>query len=340
MLNKNFWKNKRVLLTGHNGFKGSWMTMILKILGAKIYGYSLKEKMNLKNEKIFNLKSQLSGFKYGDVRDEKKFHNYIMTVSPQIVIHMAAQPLVIDSFKDPKFNFETNINGILNLLLSQKKMKKKFFLLVVTSDKCYLNSNNKILNENSPLGGEDPYSASKACAEIVSNSFRESFKLPIISARAGNVIGGGDWNNNRLLPDLMRAIFENKIFKFRNPNQSRPWQHVIDLNIGYLKLIQLSYSKVIALNSWNLGPKKSYKNSFIVNFIKKKYPLKIKKIYNNEYNEKKNINLDTTKAKKIKIINNLSIQEALSCTIDWYENYYSKKTSNKSFSYMQIKKYL
>jgi CDP-glucose 4,6-dehydratase len=340
MIKKNFWKNKKVLLTGHNGFKGSWMTMILKILGAKVYGYSLKNKMNLKNEKIFELRSQLSGFIYGNIKDEKKLHKYIKAVSPEIIIHMAAQSLVIDSYKKPKFNFETNINGVLNLLLLQKKLKKKFIILVVTSDKCYLNDGNNDLKENSPLGGEDPYSASKACAEILSNSFRKSFNLPIITARAGNVVGGGDWNTNRLMPDLMRAVFEKKMFLFRNPNQSRPWQHVIDLNINYLKLIYATYLKHIPYDSWNLGPNKSYKNSFVVDFVKKRNFLEIKKIHKNLFNEKKRINLNVAKAKKIKIINNLSITKTLISTIEWYDNFYSKKISNKKFSHLQIKKYL
>tara|TARA_A100001015_G_scaffold271346_1_gene324838 strand:- start:2128 stop:3150 length:1023 start_codon:yes stop_codon:yes gene_type:complete len=340
MLNKNFWKNKKVLLTGHNGFKGSWMTMILKNLGAKVYGYSLKDKMNLKNEKIFELRSQLSGFVYGNIKDEKKLNNYVKAVSPQIVIHMAAQSLVIDSYANPKFNFETNINGVLNLLLLQKKLRKKFIILVVTSDKCYLNNGNDELKENSPLGGDDPYSASKACAEILSNSFRKSFNLPIITARAGNVIGGGDWNTNRLMPDLMKAVFENKKFLFRNPNQSRPWQHVIDLNISYLKLIYSTYLNDIPPDSWNLGPDKSYKNSFVVNFVKKRNFLRVKKLDKNIFNEKKRINLNVSKAKKIKIKNHLSIKETLNSTIEWYSNYYSKKINNKKFSYLQINKYL
>lgn len=339
MLKKSFWKNKKILITGYNGFKGSWMTMILYLLGAKVYGYSLNNKTNKKNEKVFDLKKQVAGYAYGDVRDEKKLNIYLNQVSPDIVIHMAAQSLVINSFKDPKFNFETNVGGLMNLLLILKKFKKKFFLLVVTSDKCYLNNNKKKLDEDAPLGGDDPYSASKACAEIMSYSFKKSFNLPIITARAGNVIGGGDWSKNRLLPDLMKSIFENKVFTFRNPNQSRPWQHVIDLNINYLKLIYLTLSQKLELGSWNIGPIKSFKNKFIINHIQKRCALKIKIINKNTYKEKQQINLNINKAKRAKIKNNLSIFETLNSTLDWYDNYYSK-TDMKQFSHNQIKKYL
>ena len=339
MIKQNFWKNKKILITGHNGFKGSWMTMILYLLGAKVYGFSLDTQINRKNEKIFGLKKQLVGYTYGDVRNEKKLHSYLKKISPNIVIHMAAQPLVIDSFKDPKFNYETNINGLMNLLLILKKFKDKFFLLVVTSDKCYLNNNKKKLDENAPLGGDDPYSASKACVEIISYSFKKSFNLPIITARAGNVIGGGDWSQNRLVPDLMKSTFENKTFIFRNPNQSRPWQQVIDLNINYLNLIYLTINKKIEQSSWNLGPSKSFKNNFIVKYVKKKFGLKVKTKKRNTYKEKQQINLNIYKAKKAGIKNNFSIFETLDTTFDWYENYYQKKDMKK-FSHYQIEKYL
>ena len=339
MIEQNFWKNKKILITGHNGFKGSWMTMILYLLGAKVYGYSLDTQMNRKNEKIFRLKKQLAGYTYGDIRNEKKLYDYIKKISPNVVIHMAAQSLVINSFKDIKFNYETNINGLMNLLLILKKFKKKFFLLVVTSDKCYLNNNKKKLDENAPLGGDDPYSASKACAEIISYSFKKSFDLPIITVRAGNVIGGGDWNQDRLVPDIMKSIFENKTFTFRNPNQSRPWQQVIDLNINYLKLINLTMNKKIDLSSWNLGPSKSFKNNVIVNYIRKEFDLKIKIKNKNTFKEKQQINLDVDRAKTIGIKNNFTIFETLDATINWYKNYYKKKDMKK-FSHYQIIKYL
>jgi CDP-glucose 4,6-dehydratase len=339
MIKQNFWKNKKILITGHNGFKGSWMTMILYLLEAKVYGYSLNNRANRKNEKIFKLKNQLTGYTYGDIRNEKKLHAYLKKISPDVVIHMAAQPLVIDSYKDTKFNYETNVNGLINLLLILKKFRKKFFLLVVTSDKCYLNNNKKKLNEYASLGGDDPYSASKACAEIISHSFKKSFNLPIITARAGNVIGGGDWSENRLIPDLMKSTFEKKTFNFRNPHQSRPWQQVIDLNLNYLKLIYLTVNKKIDLSSWNLGPSKSFKNSVIVKYVRKKFGLKIKIKNKNIYKEKHQINLDINRAKKIGIKNNFSIFETLDTTINWYENYYQKKNMTK-FSHYQIVKYL
>jgi len=333
----NFLKNKRVLLTGFNGFKGSWMSLILYSLGAKVYGYSLNEKKNKINEQAFDLKRICKSIFYGDIRNYKKLEYFFKKVNPDYCIHMAAQSLVIESFKRPLETFETNFNGTLNLL----EISRRYGgcpTLIVTSDKCYLNIKKKNLNENDSLGGDDPYSASKAVSEVLSYCYIKSYNFKIATARGGNVIGGGDWNDNRLVPDIIRSIFLKKKLIIRNLNQIRPFQHILDVNFSYLKLLKLIISDNKYCSSFNIGPKKSYKVSKVLNFYKNY--IKNNLVFRKEkFKEKSSIFLDTRKSERLGIKNNINFKSTLKLTFEWYQTYFKKNKKIFDFSLKQINNY-
>ena len=241
---KNFWKNRKVLITGHNGFKGTWLSIWLNYKKAKIIGYSLTptkyQQLYIKSKidkKIINI--------HGNVKNKTKLFNVINKYKPSIIFHLASQPLVIESYKNPTNTIETNLNGTLNLLEACRKLTFVESIVIVTSDKCYENiKDNKIFLENDKLGGLDPYSCSKSLTELLVRSYSNSFfnnginNIAIASARSGNVIGGGDFSENRLVPDAIKAFSSNKTLILRNPNSIRPWQHVIEPSVGYLLLAQ------------------------------------------------------------------------------------------------------
>ncbi len=265
MINKSFWKNKSVFITGHSGFKGSWMSLWLSSLGAKVSGYSLE---NLNNDSLFqkiDIKAKIHNNYFGDISDfnllKKKLHNS----NPEIIIHMAAQPLVIESFIDPITTYKTNVMGTVNLLEASRKLKNCKVILIITSDKSYKNIETTTpYKENDILNGSDPYSNSKSCADLVVSSFRNSFystqsyvehEVSLASARAGNVIGAGDWAKNRLIPDLVKSLAENKKFIMRNSKSIRPWQHVLESLSGYLCLVESMWKDGEKFSeAWNFGP--------------------------------------------------------------------------------------
>ena len=259
---KKFWNGKKVFITGHTGFKGSWMCIFLNMLGAKIYGYSLKpNKISLYNQA--NCKKILKKNIFANINDFKKLKKEIGIIKPQILFHLAAQPLVSESFLDPLGTLNTNIIGTSNILSSIKKNKSLRSIVIITTDKVYkIKKGNKFYNEENELGGNDPYSTSKVCAEFVTQSYIESFfkkskfKNIISTARSGNVIGGGDYSKNRLLPDIIKSINAKVKLSIRNPNHIRPWQYVIEPIFGYLKLAQAQYEKKVTNKnaSWNFGP--------------------------------------------------------------------------------------
>ncbi len=347
---RNFWKNKKVLVTGHTGFKGSWMCIMLNLLGAKIYGYSLKpEKTSLFNQ------SKCSNFLkknfYSDIRNEKKLYKIINQVKPEILFHLAAQPLVTEGFENPIDTFNTNIIGTLNVLNSIKKCRSIRSAVIITTDKVYKTKNiNRFYSENDELGGVDPYSASKVCAEIITNSFIKSYysktihENKISSARSGNVVGGGDYAKNRLLPDIIKSINSNKKLKVRNPNHIRPWQHVIEPTFGYLKLAQFQYdNKLKKIDaSWNFGPnKKSFvKVIDIINKISKVKNIKIKINNKIKFSETKVLKLNNSKAKKyLKWKPKWNLNKCLNNVIEWNERF--KKSNNaKEICENQIINYL
>lgn len=262
---KNFWKNKKVFVTGHTGFKGTWLIILLNLLGSKIYGYSLRpERVSLFNQT--NSSQIVNKNFYNNINDFRKIKSKLLISKPKIIFHLAAQPLVSESFYNPLKTFNTNVIGTINLLEAAKSVKSVKSIIIVTTDKVYkIKKKNKNYIEKDELGGKDPYSASKACAEIAVNSYVESFfkinnsNTNIATVRSGNVIGGGDYSKNRLIPDIIRAFNQKKILKIRNPNHIRPWQHVIEPICGYLMLAQKQYSKKLSKldPTWNFGPKKT-----------------------------------------------------------------------------------
>ncbi len=259
-----WYEGKKILITGHTGFKGSWLSLMLSILGAKVYGYSLEPptEPNLFNEARLD---ELVQTCFGDIRNYDSFLGYLKKVEPEVVFHMAAQPLVRHSYNEPLDTFTTNVMGTAHVLEAIRYVPAIKAVVVITTDKCYENKEwIWAYRENEPLGGHDPYSSSKACAELVTSSFRSSFfshpdnSTGIASARAGNVIGGGDWAVDRLIPDFIRAISKGEVLKLRNPNATRPWQHVLEPLTGYLLLaLKLSGENKNFADAWNFGPLES-----------------------------------------------------------------------------------
>lgn len=258
-LNADFWKNRRVLLTGHTGFKGSWTALILENMGANVVGVSLQPNTNPSLYEILipwtNMTSLLC-----DIRNREQLAEVVAAADPEIVIHMAAQPLVRESYHKPVETIETNVMGTIHLLESLQLMSSLAAVLVVTSDKVYANDNSGVtMTESSSLGGYDPYSASKAATEILTSAYAQSFfanrGIPVRTVRAGNVIGGGDWAKDRLIPDLWRAYSNRQSVELRYPEAVRPWQHVLDPLYGYLLYIEHMVSTPHGIpQSLNFGP--------------------------------------------------------------------------------------
>lgn len=337
-MNKNFFKKKKIIITGFNGFKGSWMSLILYNLGGEVHGYSLNEKKNKVNENIFKLKKICKSYVYGDICDYKKLSLFFKKINPDYCIHMAAQSLVLDSFKYPIKTFNVNFTGTLNLL-EILRVHKNIPTLIVTSDKCYLNYKKKFLTEIDPLGGDDPYSASKAACEVICNCYIKSYNLKIGTVRGGNVIGGGDWNNNRLVPDIMRSIFLNKKLVIRNYNQLRPFQHILDVSNSYLKILQMIIGNNKYCSSYNIGPKNSHKVSQVLAFYQKYIKKKIifKK---NKFQEKSVIFLNTKKSNLIGVNNHINFATSLKLTLEWYDKYFNNNNQIFNFSLQQINNYI
>lgn len=260
-VNKSFWKEKKVFLTGHTGFKGSWLAIWLQSMGAIVKGYALdpptKPALFFEANVSENMESII-----GDIRDFKLLSKEMLAFNPDVLIHMAAQPLVRHSYLDPVETYSTNVMGTVNVLEAARSCKNLKSIVSVTTDKCYENKEwNWGYRENEPMGGYDPYSSSKGCAELVTSAYRRSFfnnseTAFVASARAGNVIGGGDWATDRLIPDILRAFEKQKPVVIRNPLSTRPWQHVLEPLSGYLVLAEKLYTngKDFA-EAWNFGPK-------------------------------------------------------------------------------------
>ena len=284
----NFFYKKKILITGNTGFKGSWLSFFLISLGADVYGLSLKNFNNNFLFKKLKLNRCVKTF-YHDIRDKNKFKKTISKIKPNIIFHLAAQSLVFNSYSDPEKTIQTNTIGVLNLLEILKKIKENVTTIIITSDKCYLPNKKGFFDENDKLGGYDPYSASKASAEILIHCYYNSYlkykkNLNIVSARAGNVIGGGDWSKNRIVPDIIRSIYKKKEIRLRNPLANRPWQHVFEPIHAYLLLaMHASKSKKINGEAFNIGPAKRNNENVIhltkllTKFFNYKNEIKIKK---------------------------------------------------------------
>ena len=261
MMNKQFWLGKKILVTGCTGFKGSWLIIWLNMLGAKVYGYSLPPPTVPSMWEDMHLESLCESIYYFDVRDYAKLKECIELIKPDIIIHMAAQPLVRYSYDHPRETYEVNVMGVVNLLDAVRESNLSVTVVNVTTDKCYENKEWVwAYRENEPLGGYDPYSNSKGCAELVTASYTNSFfkqnsLVKIASARAGNVIGGGDWAVDRLVPDIIRSFINNKSPNIRYPKAIRPWQHVLEPLSGYMLLAQKLYTDGNQYSGgWNFGP--------------------------------------------------------------------------------------
>ncbi len=262
-----FWKDKKVLITGDSGFKGSWLTCLLIKLQCKIYGISLPAIQSnilnheLNNDEQFQSHKKSNSYQHNDldIREKEKLKQFISDISPDFIFHLAAQPLVLESYKNPVETWETNVIGTINLLEAIRNLNK-CSVVIVTTDKVYENTNNLLgFKENDRLGGSDPYSSSKAAVELAVKSWRQSFfkeNILISTARAGNVIGGGDWSVNRIVPDVIRTLISNGNLKIRYPYAVRPWQHVLEPLFGYVILAETQYKNKIT-GSYNFGPLES-----------------------------------------------------------------------------------
>ncbi|OEH85507.1 CDP-glucose 4,6-dehydratase [Desulfuribacillus stibiiarsenatis] len=255
-----FYKNKKVLVTGHTGFKGSWLALWLHTMGAEVLGYALPPERNNDHFCLLNLGKNIRHVE-GDIRDVDQLESVFNGFLPEIVFHLAAQPIVKRSYQEPRLTFETNVMGSISVLEAVKNCQSVRSLVYITSDKCYKNKEWVWgYRENDELGGSDPYSASKAAAELVFASYKDSFlskrdTLGLASTRAGNVIGGGDWSQDRIVPDTIRAITENIPVTLRSPMATRPWQHVLEPLSGYLVLAKKLYERPTTYSgSYNFGP--------------------------------------------------------------------------------------
>ena len=347
---KKFWKNKKVFITGHTGFKGTWICLMLNLLNSNIYGCSLKPlKKSLFNQTKIN--KYLKGNFFVDIRNIKILKKKLHDVKPEIIFHLAAQPLVTESFKDPVKTFDTNILGTVNLLECIRDLKSVKSVVIITTDKVYkIKKRNKMYSERDELGGVDPYSSSKVGAEIVTASFIKSYfiktnlKNRISTARAGNVIGGGDYSKNRLIPDIINSINRKKKLIVRNPSHVRPWQYVIEPLLGYLLLAEKQYKgKIVNRNfSWNFGPAKiGFKTvKYVVNEIKKFHKIKFSTKKNGTIKETTILKLNSSKAKKYLNWSSLwNINRSLKQVIEW--NYLAKKDDQiKTICENQILMYL
>jgi CDP-glucose 4,6-dehydratase len=258
MIFGNAYKNRRVLVTGHTGFKGSWLVLWLQMLGAKVTGISLPPETSPNHSSLLGL--DVDSF-HIDIREESLLRQKIAEAKPEMVFHLAAQPLVRRSYRQPLVTWATNVMGTANVLDSCRQVEELAAIVVVTTDKCYENKEWVWgYREIDPLGGHDPYSASKGGSELVAASYRRSFfntpSSPLLAtARAGNVIGGGDWSEDRLIPDLVRSVEAGKSLEIRSPHATRPWQHVLECLSGYLLLgQQLLEGKKTCADAWNFGP--------------------------------------------------------------------------------------
>jgi len=347
-LDLDFWKGKKIFLTGHTGFKGGWMSLWLSYLGAEVFGYALDPPTEPNFFKSTNLPNKLNQSIKGDIRDVEYLTKSIKSIAPDIIFHFAAQPLVRQSYVNPIETFSTNVMGTVNLLESARQSSSIKAIVNITTDKCYENKEwFWSYRENDNLGGRDPYSSSKACSELVTSAYRDSFfnqiGIHIASVRAGNVIGGGDWAKDRLIPDILRSLDSNSILEIRSPNAIRPWQHVLEPLKGYLLLAEKMVKEGTKYaQSWNFGPNENENKSvsWIARYIKEVNPNFNWKINNEiQLHESKVLKLDSSKAKEeLNWTPKWNLKTALNKIIEWH--YAWKEGQNMGeFSLKQILEY-
>ncbi|MBN3033561.1 MAG: CDP-glucose 4,6-dehydratase [Candidatus Saganbacteria bacterium] len=345
-----FWRKKRVFITGHTGFKGSWLCLWLSLLGAKVTGYALRPPTN---PSLFNLckVDELVSSVIADVRDSKSLKKAMSAAKPEIVIHMAAQPIVRESYKVPSETFAVNVMGTVNVLEAARAGKSVRAVVNVTTDKVYeirsgvRGMRDAGFKETDALGGHDPYSSSKACSELVAQAYRRSYGMNVATARAGNVIGGGDWAVDRLVPDFVRAVLKGERIKIRNPKATRPWQYVLEPLMGYLILAEKLYrSGDKYAGAWNFGPDDSDARS--VEWLVKE----LCRVWGGEAayiiecgqqpHETACLRLDNSKAKKqLKWRPKYRLGEALAKVIEWTRPYQRGEDVRKK-CWQQIEEYM
>ncbi len=330
MVDKEFWKGKKVLVTGHTGFKGSWLSLWLNEMGSEVYGYALESETNPSLFSQLRLESLMNHY-LGDIRDADLLRDYILKVQPDVIIHMAAQALVRRSYKEPVYTWQTNVIGTINLLEASRSLSNHCAIVVVTTDKVYENKElDYAYREEDQLGGFDPYSSSKAAAELVVSSWRNSFfklkkNVRIASGRAGNVIGGGDWSEDRIVPDMIRSLNEGQIIKVRNPRSVRPWQHVLEPLSGYLILAEKLYTQdsLEFQSAFNFGPLVSNSRTVedLVNQSLVFWPGQWKNTSDkNEPHEAGLLNVNIEKAASIlQWKPKWSFKESIEYTVNWYK---------------------
>lgn len=347
-INKKFWKNKKVLLTGHTGFKGSWLSLLLTELGCEVFGYSLKPNKDQKLYNILDLNKKLSKSLYRNIVDYNNLEKFCKKVQPDIIIHMAAQSLVINASKNTYENFKVNILGTINLLEIANKIKNLKIFINVTTDKVYQEKKSKFLyKETDSLNSNDPYGISKVCSDLLTqshNNFKKN-KSKYCVVRSGNVIGGGDFSRNRLVPDIINSYNTNTILNIRNSNHVRPWQHVFEPLYGYLKLIEYLYSKKNNTDeyAWNFGPSASSSLSVrkLVELFHKNKKIKYKIIDKNIHNENPYLTINSKKSRRyLNWKTYLTMDQTVKKIIEW-DDCYRKKNSKEilNLSLKHIKDY-
>ena len=352
MVNEGFWKARRVLVTGHTGFKGAWLSFWLQLLGADVVGYSLPAPTHPSLFEVCHVADGMTSIK-GDVRDLAFLKSAMAEYRPEIVIHMAAQSLVPLSYRDPVETYSTNIMGTVSVLEAIRQMGSVQSAIIVSSDKCYENREWVWgYREDDPVGGFDPYSSSKGCLELVVAAYRRSFfdtssmqGPSVASVRAGNVIGGGDWSDDRLIPDIMKAFCINQVPRIRNPQAVRPWQHVLEPLYGYLLLAEKLYTKGSPYSEgWNFGPPDHDAKSvdWIVSRMCKLWGSGARFDLDQEIHphEAHYLKLDSSKARaRLDWRTRLNLGDALTLVVDWYKVYMADPQSIRSFTEHQIRQY-
>jgi CDP-glucose 4,6-dehydratase len=329
-IDERFWHGRRVLLTGHTGFKGGWLALWLQSMGGRVGGLSCGVPTQPSLYELARVGEGMTDEISADVRDFVAVKKALTSVDPEIVIHMAAQPLVRRSFAEPRMTFETNVMGTVNVLEAVRETPGVRVAVIVTSDKCYENRGWEWgYREDEPMGGHDPYSSSKGAAELVTAAYRRSFfaaeeATRLASARAGNVIGGGDWGEDRLVPDLARAVFEGDTLYIRNPDAVRPWQHVINPLSGYLLLAQQLWSSPALAGGWNFGPDEddARRVSWIVEQLGERWSGRPRweRQPGSHLHEAQYLKLDSSRARaRLGWRPLVSIDAALDSIVEWYE---------------------
>lgn len=352
-MNRTFWKDKKVLVTGHTGFKGSWLCIWLQSMGANVVGYALAPPTQPCLFEIANVAEGMTSV-IGDVRDLANLRNVMSQHEPQIIFHLAAQPLVRYSYKNPVETFSTNIMGTVHMLEAVRHTPSARVVVSITSDKCYANKEWVWgYRENEELGGHDPYSSSKGCAELVISAYRSSYfssstyqdhGVALASTRAGNVIGGGDWAKDRLIPDIMNAILENRTVVIRSPHAVRPWQHVLEPLNGYLSLAENLWAHGPKFaQPWNFGPNSEDAKtvSWIVDYLAKVWEEGAAwQLDTGEHPHEDNyLKLDCSKAKSLLGWSpKLRLSTALEWIVEWYRGY-QRNDGMRSLTEAQIKRF-